>query len=553
MKQITVVLLFLLMMIGPPAWGQNENSTTNPLSPFLRNGDSNITIETTASEDAEESENQSITIDTEPEGASIFLNNVYYGISPLTISDLSQGNYLLRISKQGYHTKQFFLNFDGESSMQIYVELTQRMGMVFIRDVSENTEIYINNELFSSNIQRLPVGNYTLRVRKFGFEDYTATISIFENMVTEVEPEWEEAEFDISNLRATRPVLNPENPGVLGRTEVRFQVTAPGSGRAEILDGSGRAVFSRELGPFTTWNQNFSWDGIEQDGTKLPEGMYTIRISAQEAEGNREEVRETTIEVDYSVRIIRRTPLSGTSGTLLCSTPDVLPIGSSQFSSSILCEFGGPASGGGNSLFQLSSVPINFALRFGLIRNLEILAQTGTFFRSDSTTAYYGSVSAKYRLFHTPVFQSAAAGQVTYMDGTQRAPLSNFRGISLLLPVRTSLGVLSWDIAPQITVSDRQISYTASSSIEPGLYVWGNLRTAIGIEIGNLFYTAVSGNLRTTPFSQGFALSMPGALATEAGVQLYGNQLYLGLNGIIHLSSKEIDSWLCGIELSFLH
>lgn len=62
-------------------------------------------------------------------------------------------------------------------------------------------------------------------------------------------------------------------------------------GRAEevaltITDQSGRVVFTGE-GPGESGRNTFTWDGQSNGGSTLPDGSYTLQVSAQDSSGNR--------------------------------------------------------------------------------------------------------------------------------------------------------------------------------------------------------------------------------------------------------------------------
>lgn len=61
-------------------------------------------------------------------------------------------------------------------------------------------------------------------------------------------------------------------------------------GRAEkitatIRDEHGRAIRTVELGPHYPGNVTFEWDGMNDEGTRMPPGRYSVELRAESAEG----------------------------------------------------------------------------------------------------------------------------------------------------------------------------------------------------------------------------------------------------------------------------
>jgi hypothetical protein len=64
-----------------------------------------------------------ITITTDPVGAVVQLDGVSFGPSPVTIPKVSPGAHQLRVSAEGYVTREDLLDVDGSSDFQIHAPL----------------------------------------------------------------------------------------------------------------------------------------------------------------------------------------------------------------------------------------------------------------------------------------------------------------------------------------------------------------------------------------------------------------------------------------------
>jgi len=80
-----------------------------------------------------------------------------------------------------------------------------------------------------------------------------------------------------------------ENPNLAlnetGSADGSFELdVASGDVLMDIADSAGNVVRQFSLGEFSSGRHSFSWDGLNQDGKRLPAGNYSARVSAQQGE-----------------------------------------------------------------------------------------------------------------------------------------------------------------------------------------------------------------------------------------------------------------------------
>ncbi len=77
--------------------------------------------------------------------------------------------------------------------------------------------------------------------------------------------------------------------------ECRAELAADAAGvLVSIYNAAGDFVKSFEVGPLPAGRQTFSWDGSNQDGESVPDGLYRFEVLATDDEGRRIEVRRLT-------------------------------------------------------------------------------------------------------------------------------------------------------------------------------------------------------------------------------------------------------------------
>lgn len=64
-----------------------------------------------------------IKVTTDPAGASVQLDGVSHGPSPVTIKHVTRGSHTLKVSMEGWMTREDVLDVDGESDFQVHAPL----------------------------------------------------------------------------------------------------------------------------------------------------------------------------------------------------------------------------------------------------------------------------------------------------------------------------------------------------------------------------------------------------------------------------------------------
>lgn len=67
-----------------------------------------------------------------------------------------------------------------------------------------------------------------------------------------------------------------------GRAEWRFTSPKPATGIVTVRDAQGNTVFSEERA-LSAGENNFRWDGRSSTGRQMPDGVYSISVSARDA------------------------------------------------------------------------------------------------------------------------------------------------------------------------------------------------------------------------------------------------------------------------------
>jgi hypothetical protein len=118
-----------------------------------------------------------------PEGAEVFVNNVFKGVTPLRLDNINVGSYSVKLVLTGYETQTKTINVvGGQTTKQTFTlkKLASKPGTLKITTVPEGAEVYIDGILvgISNNSFTLSEGTHKVLVRLEGYQDYVVTITV---------------------------------------------------------------------------------------------------------------------------------------------------------------------------------------------------------------------------------------------------------------------------------------------------------------------------------------------------------------------------------------
>ncbi len=305
-----------------------------------------------------------LSIRTEPDEASVWLDNTFLGTTPLTLDELDPGIYRLRIEKHGYYPVRRWLEMPKDSTVALEIDLEQITGYISVESQPQGADILVDGDAISAGFAEVPVGSHRVLVRRFGYVEESLSVDVTENSVTRVSVELETAPFELGRVSVSRTRFNPANPGVTGFVRLTFQVSAPGNGTFNVRDPRGTLIQTVYLGPFTTWSQTVEWPK-DLHGTQPEDGAYSLQLDLQGTDG-RSATSAITVEIDSSLVVRYRSVWHAAPGLLYAAAPQPLPPGNVQISvqlAGIVTEL---------DYSSVARFPMKIGTRIGLGSNAEI-------------------------------------------------------------------------------------------------------------------------------------------------------------------------------------
>jgi hypothetical protein len=488
---------------------------------------------------------EGLEIRTDPDGAAVWLNNRYQGTTPLVIGVLKRGTYRLVITHKGYHDTVVWLDYPG-GSMAYQIALDPILGFVQVDVNPSVAELTLDDRRISQGITPVPVGSYSVKASAFGYTEWRGRITVWENIVTPIAIDLEPAPFAISTPSVARPVVNPENAGLLGSLEARFDVTGPGSASVTIFDGLGHQVHQESLPEFRTWSQRFRW----RPSDAIPDGEYSLVISGLGRDGL-ESRQESFFTIDQTVRIAPRSSWSGGSGLLYVSTAEALPPRSFQ-ASLVGMAYTNPYKD------QLQA-PIQLSLRSGLGGHVEFDVAAGAIL-TGATPPIFGSLSVRWQFVEPtrPVGVGVAVEGKAALQGVPGKGIlttdtfANFSGISLGVPIQVTFGQVSLLVEPAFLASAWQVDYDSDPIWLSSPASWMYWKAGLMVDTG-AFVAGISASARSGTLPFGFLSIDP---PVQAGVEFHwllpDTHVLLGGAFAGEFESPTSLYWMGGISLGLL-
>jgi hypothetical protein len=489
---------------------------------------------------------EGLEVQTDPDGAEVWLNDRYQGTTPLVIGGLKKGTYRLLIARKGYHEIVVWLDYHG-GSMSYQVVLDPILGFVQVDVIPSDASVTLDDKRISRGITPVPVGSYSVKVSAFGYTEWRGRIEVWENIVTPIEVELEPAVFAISPPSIARPVVNPENPGMLGNLETRFDVTGPGSASVTVFDWLGHQVHQDSLPEFRTWSQRWSW----HPAAATPDGDYTLVISGLGRDGV-ESRQESYFSIDRTARIAPRSSWSGSAGLLYVPAAETLPLRSFQASLIGVAYV--------DSMKDQLQAPLQLSFRTGLGGNMELDATGGAIMTGAAVPPVFGSLSLRWQFVEPtrPVGVGVAVEGKAAIQGVPGRGIlttdtfANFSGISLGVPIQLRIGQVSLLAEAAFLASAWRVDYDSDPVTSASPASWMYWKAGLMLDTG-AFVAGVSASARSLPLPDGF-LSI--GLPVQAGVEFHwllpGTHILLGGTCAGEFESPASLYWMGGISLGLL-
>jgi len=385
---------------------------------------------------------------TNPAGARLFINGKAIGSTPL-LYPLPDGSYHIRITRQRYHSTNFFLDIQNDDIAAVQVFLEPQTGTIAPVIRPQDAMVAINNLHIQNFPIKLPVGTYTLRVSRFGYESTAQEVQVSQAEQVQPNIELEPLPFAVADLSVYPKKIQIIPPLPPRELVVKGLVSAPGSIKITIRTREDK-LFSTELIELQD-SPSF------EKRYRLPPGTYQITV-----QGTAQENMETTV-YEQRVEVIQEEPISLFT-TRLPATFATIGVPRARTVSPEIVQSSFSFGGGGRIETSPVLFPAQLSVVAGLPYSLEFQTSTDLLIEKNRTTMWSGSAQLKRGVFKTGNRARFSGAFELFGNYLQDNGISD--ASAALLPYETAVGlrpIFEFTLHPGI---DRFMGASLSPSVE---------------------------------------------------------------------------------------
>ena len=122
-----------------------------------------------------------ISINGTPQKVEVYINGENYGLTPLRNKKMSPGNYSISITRKGYEELINEINVKSGNTTEITYNLKLLHGTISIQGSTEEATVFLDGQEMGETPlldHMVPIGNYTVKIKKNGYKDYTKKITV---------------------------------------------------------------------------------------------------------------------------------------------------------------------------------------------------------------------------------------------------------------------------------------------------------------------------------------------------------------------------------------
>jgi hypothetical protein len=231
-----------------------------------------------------------------PAGASIYIDGVDKGFSPVDVVNPPRGLYTITAQQDGYYDANTMVFYIG-GQKTVALPMIHITAVLDLSVSPKTARVSFGGRLLPAGAATVPYGTYDLTAQAFGYQDYHTSVDVRSQAPISMDVSLNPAPFAFSGIFMPGRTMNPSLWFGLGNLKMSFDVSGPGQGEVSILDSGSSEVFHLALPAFKTWSQSFSWDLRDSSGNIVPDGNYLLVLSGTGAGGDK-----AGVEIPFSVK-----------------------------------------------------------------------------------------------------------------------------------------------------------------------------------------------------------------------------------------------------------
>lgn len=129
----------------------------------------------------------SISITSDPSGASVYLDGTHKGTTPISLDNVDSGSHTIELTKSGYESKTLAVSLSAGGAENIRESLEPLTGSISISSDPSGANIYLGGiykGTTPTTISGVLPGSHTIILEKDGYEDLSESVSVAADVTT---------------------------------------------------------------------------------------------------------------------------------------------------------------------------------------------------------------------------------------------------------------------------------------------------------------------------------------------------------------------------------
>jgi len=224
----------------------------------------------------------SIYVSSTPSDASIYLDGIYKGTTPKTVSGVSVGSHTLKLTKSRYEDYTTTVSVTAGDTASIDAPLTVETGPISVSSTPSGADIYLDGRYKGTTpttISDASPGSHTLKLEKYGYAEWLTSVHVTSGVTESITAPLTAADVSSPAIRIDKPAIIEQNNNELleegEKVTITYGANDP-SGVTSIkilLDGT-LLESQNQAGTYTVTTNS------------LTTGKHVIRVEATDSKSN---------------------------------------------------------------------------------------------------------------------------------------------------------------------------------------------------------------------------------------------------------------------------
>jgi hypothetical protein len=126
-----------------------------------------------------------------PQGAKVYLDNSYQGVTPLNLDSLSSGQHNIKLVLSGYQEWNSYVSVFPSQTTTVSADLIaeQSYGSISVYSNPKGAKVYLDNSskgVTPLNLKNITLGQHNIKLVLSGYQEWNSYVSVFPSQTTTV-------------------------------------------------------------------------------------------------------------------------------------------------------------------------------------------------------------------------------------------------------------------------------------------------------------------------------------------------------------------------------